>query len=91
MTHIPSVVVEVTQPAWEPITLVEAKDFLRVTQADDDAQISEDIVSARQHAETVTWRSLIKRDWDLFLDRFPAVIRLPILADDDAPVMHPRH
>lgn len=77
MTRIPSTIVEVTAPAWEPITLTEAKDFLRYTQADQDAQISEDIVTARQRAEDVTWRSLIKRDWDLFLDRFPPVIRLP--------------
>ena len=64
MTHIPSTVVEVTLPAWEPITLTEAKDALRYTADDQDAEISEDIVAARQHAEDVTWRSLVKRDFD---------------------------
>lgn len=77
MTHIHSAIVEVTPPTWEPITLTEAKDFLRVTQDADDAQISEDIATARQHAETVTGRALVRRDFDFFLDRFPPVIRLP--------------
>src|SRR5690554_6904374 len=71
--------VRVTQPAEEPVTLVEAKTHLRVDATDEDALISSLIASAREHVEAFQLRALVTQTWRLSLDRFPRgrVIRLP--------------
>jgi uncharacterized phiE125 gp8 family phage protein len=65
--------VQTAAPKVEPISLADAKNFLRV-DADftaDDQLISALITAARQNAETITQRSLITQSWLLTLDSFP--------------------
>jgi uncharacterized phiE125 gp8 family phage protein len=58
-------------PALEPVSLDEAKLYLRVdTNADDDA-IAAMIASARTLFERETDRALLDQDWDFILDRWP--------------------
>jgi uncharacterized phiE125 gp8 family phage protein len=61
----------VTQPTVEPVSLLQAKQHLRVTTTDEDALISALIVAARGHAEDYTGRRLVTQTWDYFLDCFP--------------------
>ena len=61
----------VTPPATEPVPLVDAKLFLRVDAAEEDALITMLVASARRRAEFLTGRFLITQDWKLTLDGFP--------------------
>jgi uncharacterized phiE125 gp8 family phage protein len=61
----------VTPSAGEPVTLLEAKQHLRVDVDDDDALIGSLIAAARQAAETITGRQLMTARWKLVLDAFP--------------------
>lgn len=56
----------------EPITLLEAKTYLRVDIADDDALIGALITSAREYCESVTGRAFGTQKWELVLDDFPS-------------------
>lgn len=55
----------------EPITLEQAKLHLRVDFSDDDALILALITAARERAELVTGRALVKGSWIYSLDSFP--------------------
>lgn len=66
-----------TAPAIEPISVLEAKNQMRVTHADEDGLIANYITAARQAAETFTNRQFITATWELRLDEFPQRIRLP--------------
>ncbi len=71
----------VTAPAFEPVTLKEAKDHLRVDTANDDALISSFITVARVNAEYFTGRAFITQEWDWFLDCFPGatgILNVPV-------------
>ena len=57
----------VTPPANEPVSLLEAKQHLRVDGDDDDLLIGSLIAAARQAAETQTGRQLITARWKLVL------------------------
>jgi uncharacterized phiE125 gp8 family phage protein len=61
----------ITPPAVEPITLAQAKLFLRVDIADDDTLITGFITAARQYAERCTGRVFFNQTWQLSLDHFP--------------------
>lgn len=61
----------ITAPSVEPVTLTEAKDFLRVTGTDDDALITSLIVVARTNAESYTRRAFITQTWQLLRDNWP--------------------
>lgn len=63
----------VTAPTSEPVSLAEAKGYLRVDSdlSADDATITGLIAAARQDAEKITWRALITQTWKLVADRFP--------------------
>ena len=61
----------VTAPSIEPVTLTEAKDFLRVTGTDDDALITSLIVVARTNAESYTRRAFITQTWQMLRDNWP--------------------
>jgi hypothetical protein len=61
----------VTAPATDPITLAEAKSFLRVDSTDEDTLITTLIGVATSAVENFTGRKLISQTWDYFLDRFP--------------------
>jgi uncharacterized phiE125 gp8 family phage protein len=73
-----SIVLTVTSPAQsfvEPITLSEAKAFLRLpeyspTDAAADAMVSDFITAAREQAEMYQGRDLVEKQWDLSLDYF---------------------
>jgi len=87
--------VTVTPPAAEPVSLAEAKLHLRVDIADDDTLISGLIVAARSYSERVLRRALITQTLELVLDGWPNgnTIKLPMpplqsatvkYTDDDA-------
>ena len=61
----------VTPAASEPITLTEAKNFLRVDHTNDDTLISALITSARQLCEEYTRRILVTTTIDEYYDKFP--------------------
>lgn len=66
----------VTPPAVEPVSLAEAKEWARVTGADDDDLVETLIAAARRHVEELTGRALITQTWDTFLPAFPCEILL---------------
>ena len=61
-----------TPPASEPLTLDEAKQFLRVEHDDDDALIASLIVAARTQVETVARCALVAQTWRFVRDAWPA-------------------
>jgi uncharacterized phiE125 gp8 family phage protein len=67
-----------TAPAAEPLSLTEAKAFLRVEHGDDDDVIGALVASARIHIEAQTRRALITQHWRLVLDAWPADGRLKV-------------
>lgn len=60
-----------TPPVREPLTLIEAKAFLRVEHDDDDAVIAALIAAARVHVEAMTRRALLAQSWRFVLDAWP--------------------
>src|SRR3954471_1677907 len=66
-------------PAVEPLTLGEAKAFLRVDGTDDDMLIADLIVAVRMLAEGWLRRSLIGQSWQLAFDGgVPETVWLPM-------------
>jgi uncharacterized phiE125 gp8 family phage protein len=68
-----------TPPAVEPLSLAEAKDYLRVEHADDDDVIAALIASARAHVEAATRRALITQTWRHSRDAWPRDGRIAVL------------
>ena len=66
-----------TEPVNEPVSLVEAKAYLRVDNTDEDTLIATLITAARQWVESYLDRALILRQLVLRLDTFPVEIELP--------------
>jgi uncharacterized phiE125 gp8 family phage protein len=66
-------------PALEPISLDEAKAFLKVEMADDDDVIAALIAGARVHVEAQTRRALITQSWRLVRDAWPDDGRIEVL------------
>jgi uncharacterized phiE125 gp8 family phage protein len=66
-------------PAVEPVTLDEAKQFIRVEHDDDDDVISALIDGSRIHVETQTRRALITQSWRLTRDVWPEIGCVPLL------------
>lgn len=69
-----------TPPAIEPVSLAEAKDFLRILTADEDELLGTLITAARLMIEAASGRLLIEQDWRIVLDTWPqgGEIRLPL-------------
>jgi uncharacterized phiE125 gp8 family phage protein len=65
-------------PAVEPITLGEAKAYLRVEHGDDDLVIAALIAAARIHVEAQTRRALITQTWRIIRGCWPPEGRLSI-------------
>lgn len=67
-------------PAAEPVTLAEAKAFLRVDGTDEDAFITTLITAARLHVEGTTGRALIAQSWRVVLSDWPEdrAVKLPV-------------
>lgn len=69
----------ITEPAFEPVTLEEAKLHLRVDHTEDDLLISEYIKASRMFVEKFTARALVAQTWELVIDSFPSSeIQLPL-------------
>ena len=66
-------------PSVEPVTLTEAKQFLRVEHDDDDGLIAALIAGSRIHVEAQTRRALISQTWRLTRDAWPESGRLFVL------------
>ncbi len=70
---------EASLPAEEPLTLAEAKLYLRVDHDEEDAAITQMIVAARQAAEHYLKRTLVSRQWKLiYACTLPMHVRLPM-------------
>ncbi len=67
-----------TPPASEPVSLAEAKKYLRITDSDDDALINSLVTAIRQKAESWTRRLLITQTWTLWLDSIPGGVTLTL-------------
>ena len=67
-------------PAEEPVSLADAKAFLRVDDTAEDGLITTLVSAARLHVESVTGRAMIFQSWRLVLDAWPAerTITLPV-------------
>lgn len=68
----------ITAPTAEPVTLLEAKDHLRVDGADEDALISVLITAARKWCEEYTGRQFVTATWDWTMDSFCPSFVAPI-------------
>ena len=66
-------------PAIEPVSLDEAKAFLRVEHDDDDDVIAALIAGARVYVEAQTRRALITQSWRLIRDAWPDGGRVAVL------------
>lgn len=64
-------------PVIEPVSLVEAKTFLRIDTGDEDSLIDYLITAARHAAEKYTSRSFITQTWKLYVERVVGTIYLP--------------
>ena len=62
---------QISPPADEPVSLVEAKLHLRVETSDEDTLIGVLIAAARIAAENECRRSFVTQQWTLYLDAFP--------------------
>lgn len=67
-------------PAEEPVSLAEAKAFLKVDDNAEDGLITTLIGAARLHVEGITGRALIAQSWRIVLDEWPesGVVKLPV-------------
>src|SRR5690606_7581034 len=67
-------------PAEEPVSLAEAKGFLKVDDSAEDGLIATLIGAARLHVEGITGRALLAQSWRGVLDDWPdnGVVRLPV-------------
>jgi uncharacterized phiE125 gp8 family phage protein len=61
-----------TAPAVEPLSLTEAKLYLKVDHTDEDTLITALVKAAREVAEHYTRRSFITTVWDASFDDFPS-------------------
>lgn len=60
-----------TPPVSEPVSLIEAKNYLRISDNDDDPLINSLVTAIRQKAENWTRRLLITQTWTLWMDSVP--------------------
>ncbi|CAN5208552.1 head-tail connector protein [soil metagenome] len=67
-------------PVAEPVTLAEAKAYLRLSGTEEDALVTALIAAARQHVERATGLALMAQGWSHFLDCWPerGTIALPV-------------
>jgi uncharacterized phiE125 gp8 family phage protein len=68
-----------TPPSIEPLSLDEAKAYLRVANDDEDDLITALIAAARAHVEAATRRALVTQTWRLARDAWPSGGRIAVL------------
>ena len=69
----------IVDPASEPVTLTEAKLYMRIDNTNDDTLISDLITAARQEGENWLRQSLITQTWKVaYDDAIPQMVRLPM-------------
>jgi uncharacterized phiE125 gp8 family phage protein len=68
-------------PAEEPISLAEAKAWLRIDDSAEDGLLTTLITAARLHVEGVTGKALLAQSWRVVLDAWPTgnVVKLPVV------------
>lgn len=66
-----SALLQTTPPAFEPVSVPEAKGWLRVDSSEEDALILGLIAAARGYVEMFTRRALCTQSFELSLDAFP--------------------
>ena len=71
----------ITPPAIEPVSLAEAKAWLREESCDEDQLIQTLLVSARMTLEAWTRRYFITQGWRLVCDQWPISTRNPQLIE----------
>lgn len=64
------------EPMIEPVSLAEAKLFLRLTDSNQDEVVAALIKAARSRCEQVTARSFINTTWTAYLDCWPSTVHL---------------
>lgn len=62
----------ITPPASEPLTLAEAKLYLRIDTDDEDDLVGALVAAARAHVEARTRRALVTQTWRFVFDDWPA-------------------
>ena len=69
-----------TPPVVEPVTLDQAKAYLKVDTGDDDALITALIPAARARAEWHTGRAFLTQSWTLWCDAWPCdgIVESPV-------------
>ncbi len=65
-------------PAEEPVSLADAKAFLRVDDTAEDGLITTLCSAARLHVESVTGRAMLFQSWRLVLDGWPTERSIPL-------------
>lgn len=72
--------VYVSGPAVEPVSVAEAKDYLRLDGDIEDALVASLVLTSRLHVEAALGLALVTQSWRLILDRWPesGAQRLPI-------------
>ena len=70
----------IAEPLVEPVTLDEAKLFLRIDTLDDDALLANLIMASRRVIELTTRTCLLQQTWRFGVDRWPSntLLRLPL-------------
>jgi len=68
----------ITAPANEPISLVEAKEHLRIDHDHEDNLIEETIKSARQYTEFASGQKMITQSWRQYESCFPSQRQIAI-------------
>jgi uncharacterized phiE125 gp8 family phage protein len=72
--------IALTPPVMEPVSLPDARMFLRLDLDEEDGLLGTLITAARLMIEAASGRMLIDQDWRIVLDRWPdsGEIRLPL-------------
>ncbi len=70
---------KIAEPALEPVTVADARAWLRIGHTSEDILIADLIAAARQDVENQTGLSLISQQWRMTMDNWPDgdMIELP--------------